>query len=198
MSINKIKERIRMIEENNFEINEVISNISTAQADTLVNLPNREKFLSRVGSVDANTEKIRNNAQSFFKTNTAFTLSNGDDVDLPTADENLIKDIYKVFINPNNLLTGEINDSTLEPTIGYQFNTNIIISLKGSDVQLYYTDGSLSKLTDMIIRVQSGYKGNIKDNNIQTIFNNLKKINGVQDVNVNQKNKRIFFTIKFN
>lgn len=199
MSIEKIRERIKMIEENNFEIDERIHNLTTKQVGDISGMtPNiRSKFLSNVGNADSAYQDMRGLMYKHFKTGSKFNITNTNEyeIDLPKQDESNIKNIYRILQN-SQVLTGEINGTSFEPVNTYMAVGNIIRSMKGGDIQLEYSDDSHSKLNNVYVKLPSNIKPNPTPNNVTQAFNDIKNLNFVDAANMKMGLKnRIKFKI---
>lgn len=119
MSIDKIKERMRMIEENNFTIDEVYNNLTSDQLNTLASMsPNkRQDMLKNVNKSDVHSEKIRSLAQNHFGTASRYGVDQPS-VALKREHEVIIMSIYAV-LKKNNMLPSEIDKQTLKPVRAY-------------------------------------------------------------------------------
>lgn len=199
MSIDKIKERIKMIEENNFEINERIYNINQKDYDSITNMDtkDRSKFLGTVGKSDAAYNRIRDRANTFFGSDSKFNIGseNCNETDIPKNDVNNIIQIYKILHN-NRLLTGEIDaNRNFMPTNGYLACDNIVKSIKGGDVSLEYSDNKLTDLKMVRIKLPSNITSTPMPNNVITAVQQINNLtNFVSGCNV-KKSKRIILII---
>ena len=195
MSIDKIKERIRMIESNDFNvINEAISGSESDIAplfkpkDTLIGkLKTKLGFndrnhdvLNAIGVSDKNSKDI----QSMVDRRLRNTYVNVNDsnmyLDIPKKDKNIIFNIYKTIKNKNINISDL--DSNYNPKIGYvkTGNNDNILSLKKSDlIQIYYDDENLTNLKGLSVF------------NKNNIFNNQDFINASNELNNNKRNYRI-------
>jgi len=148
MSIEKIRERIKMIEENNFEINEII-NINPSDLShimTGMTKNDRSDFLGNVGKGDAAYNRIKNRADDFFSTTSRFNVSDCKEGDIPNNDINNVKQIYKI-LNKYKILTSEINpNKNFDSTNGYLVCDNIIKSSEDGYIQLEYDSDKLTNL----------------------------------------------------
>jgi hypothetical protein len=195
MSIDKIKERIRMIESNDFNvINEAISGSESDIAplfkpkDTLIGkLKTKLGFndrnhdvLNAIGVSDKNSKDI----QSMVDRRLRNTYVNVNDsnmyLDIPKKDKNIIFNIYKTIKNKNINISDL--DSNYNPKIGYvkTGNNDNILSLKKSDlIQIYYDDENLTNLKGLSVF------------NKNNIFNSQDFINAFNELNNNKGNYRI-------
>jgi hypothetical protein len=189
MSIDKIKERIKMIEENNFNIiNEAISGSET-EITPLFN-PNslmgkiKKKFgfndrdqgaLNAIAKVDKNSRDIQSTVDSVLRGGTRVNI--GDNVEIPKKDINTIINIYKA-INNKNIKISDL-DSNYKPKTGYTKNKNILTLEKQDLVQIYYDDENLTNLKGLSVF------------NKNNIFNNQDFINASNELNNNKRNYRI-------
>lgn len=196
MSIEKIRERIKMIEENNFEINERIHNINQSDYDTIANMDSkdRSKFLGAVGKADSAYNRIRDRANSFFGTTSKFNIGNENcnEVDIPKTDINNIIQIFKILHN-NKILTGEIDPNRNYIAInGYLGCNNIISSLKGGDIKLEYSDDNFTDLKNVYIKLPSNIQTNPIPNNVTTAITQINNLtNFVNGCNIKKATKRI-------
>jgi hypothetical protein len=191
MSIDKIKERIKMIEENNFEINEAVGqvNLKTGNVAAISKLPQNQidaiyKSLSRSSAPLVKAKNIANDALGGSTTSISGNLNI---VTLEPTHFNRIKNIFTVLKN-DNVFPPEIDDNTFNPKIGYSGtksnNLYIVKSERNGHVRFYFNDENQSKLLKLIIL----YPQNTHIHDINTAVVNLNNIiGGVNGKNVVQK-----------
>jgi hypothetical protein len=209
MSIDKIKERIKMIEENNFNIiNEAISGSESditplfKPKDTLIGkLKTKLGFndrnhdvLNAIGVSDKNSKDI----QSMVDRRLRNTYVNVNDsnmyLDIPKKDKNIIFNIYKTIKN-NNINISDL-DSNYNPKIGYvkTGSNDNILSLKKSDlIQIYYDDENLTNLKSMVIFNKNNRYSNKSFSDLANELNVNKKNYKINTVNFNTKQIEISF-----
>ena len=157
MSIDKIKDRIRMIEENNFEINEINrTELSQHDINTLLQMnPSKASAILRsAGYADTAYNNIKNIASTHFKKSSSVMI--GDEVELPNKDVNFVTNILRIF-NSVNLLPNDYDKRSYKPRKNkYRINNNTISSLFNYDVRLEYDDERLTNLEYMYVYLHHG------------------------------------------
>jgi len=192
MSIDKIRERIKMIEENNFEINESSNTLTQNQAGAFQAMdPKRASgLLKSIGKADAAYGKALDITRQHFNKVSQFNINDGETIDIPHKDIPWVKEIYKIF-SDHHLLSGEISKNKFEPHYGYVKNNNVINTLKTSEIQLRYSDANLTTLDNMILFISSG----VTQNNTNFI-DLVKELNNKNyNINVNSANNRLYILI---
>jgi hypothetical protein len=213
MSIEIIKQRIRMIENNDFSLsndtlNEAISGSEKdirplfEPKDTLIG-----KIKTKLGFNDRNTDilnaigvsdKNSKDIQSMVDRRLRNTYVNVNDsnmyLDIPKKDKNIIFNIYKTIKN-NNINISDL-DSNYNPKIGYvkTGSNDNILSLKKSDlIQIYYDDENLTNLKSMVIFNKNNRYSNKSFSDLANELNVNKKNYKINTVNFNTKQIEISF-----
>ena len=213
MSIEIIKQRIRMIENNdlslsNDTLNEAISGSEKdirplfEPKDTLIG-----KIKTKLGFNDRNTDilnaigvsdKNSKDIQSMVDRRLRNTYVNVNDsnayLDIPKKDKNIIFNIYKTIKN-NNINISDL-DSNYNPKIGYvkTGSNDNILSLKKSDlIQIYYDDENLTNLKSMVIFNKNNRYSNKSFSDLASELNVNKKNYKINTVNFNTKQIEISF-----
>lgn len=213
MSIEIIKQRIRMIENNDFSLsndtlNEAISGSEKdirplfEPKDTLIG-----KIKTKLGFNDRNTDilnaigvsdKNSKDIQSMVDRRLRNTYVNVNDsnayLDIPKKDKNIIFNIYKTIKN-NNINISDL-DSNYNPKIGYvkTGSNDNILSLKKSDlIQIYYDDENLTNLKSMVIFNKNNRYSNKSFSDLASELNVNKKNYKINTVNFNTKQIEISF-----
>lgn len=192
MSIEKIKERIKMIEGNNFEVVESSNKLTQTQASSFQSMDPKKasNLLKTIGKADNAYGKALDITRQHFDKVSRFNISDNEAIELPHQDIQWVKNIYKIF-SDHNLLTGEINKNRFDPYYGYVLNNNIINTLKTGEVQLRYTNNSLSKLEEIQLFLSSRVTQN--DQNYIDLVDELN--NKGYNFNVGNINNRLYITI---
>ena len=213
MSIEIIKQRIRMIENNDFSLsndtlNEAISGSEKdirplfEPKDTLIG-----KIKTKLGFNDRNTDILKaigvsdknsKDIQSMVDRRLRNTYVNVNDsnayLDIPKKDKNIIFNIYKTIKN-NNINISDL-DSNYNPKIGYvkTGSNDNILSLKKSDlIQIYYDDENLTNLKSMVIFNKNNRYSNKSFSDLASELNVNKKNYKINTVNFNTKQIEISF-----
>lgn len=205
MSIEIIKERIRMIESNDFNIiNEAISGSEKdirplfEPKDTLIG-----KIKTKLGFNDRNTDilnaigvsdKNSKDIQSMVDRRLRNTYVNVDNkyFDIPKKDEDKIFKIYKL-IKDKNINISDL-DNNYKPKTGYSKagnNDNILILRKSNSIEIHYDDEKLTNLESMVI-INKKYN----DSDFSDLANELninKRNYNINKVNFNTKQIEISF-----
>jgi hypothetical protein len=214
MSIEIIKERIRMIESNDFSLandtlNEAISGsekdirplfepkIKTNLIDKIkskLGFDRNHTTLNAIGTSDKNSKDI----QSMVDRRLRNTYVNVNDsnvyLDIPKKDKNIIFNIYKTIKNKNINISDL--DSNYNPKIGYvkTGSNDNILSLKNSDlIQIYYDDENLTNLKSMVIFNKNNRYSNKSFSDLANELNNNKKNYKINTVSFNTKQIEISF-----
>jgi hypothetical protein len=179
MSIEKIKQRIKMIEDNDFStINEAYQKpgqfdtqddfdaIMKSTGGTVFNKLDPASILNKLGSANSNSNK----ANSIIKNalSGSNTLVVGDLLQLPTDYESYVFPIYKL-LKKYNILTDDLDDTTFDATVGYKpehgrnfkINNKLVLQSSREIEFLFYgeissdSDMSTNKLSEMSINLSS-------------------------------------------
>jgi hypothetical protein len=209
MSIDKIKERIKMIEENNFNIiNEVTTpgSYTKKDFDAIATSKDAAKTFYKLGKANthaSDAERLIKNALS------GSNNVNIDDekIDLP-KDYN--KEVYSIYalLKKHNILTKEINDVTFEAKNSYRITSeknytinNKLVLPPYNEIELLFkgeiNDQSKSnnnKLLSIIINLKQFAKEVTKINNFLNELNANKSKYNIKEINKIIDNKYI---IKF-
>jgi hypothetical protein len=190
MSIEKIIERIRMIEENDFNIiNEAISGSETeitplfnpkdslmGKIKTKFGFNDRDQAaLSAIAKVDKNSRDIQSTVDNVLRSGTRVNI--GDNVEIPKEDINTIIKIYKA-INNKNIKISDL-DINYKAKSGYMKtgdNKNILTLRKRDLIQIYYDNENLTNLKGLSIF------------NKNNVFNSQDFINAFNELNNNKRN----------
>ena len=201
MSIEKIKDRIRMIEENNFEIDEIvgrnvfkptdIQNIISASGDSSNNI------FKSISKMDRNLKNVNATADKILGGSSTVIITDDTVVSLNQIHQKTVQDIYEI-LNNHGILTPEINPSTWEPMSSYNAkHINNILSLytyKNGMVRLYFNDDNQTKLTFVRLLFPKGTDTKLI-NAAMHDMRNLNFINNAQ-VKTNQGLESIELTLK--
>lgn len=173
MSIEKIKQRIKMIEDNDFStINEAYQ--KPGQFDTQDDFDAIMKstgdgldpasILNKLGSANSNSNKANSIIKSALSGSN--TLVIGDLLQLPTDYESYVFPIYKL-LKKYNILTDDLDDTTFTATVGYKpehgrnfkINNKLVLQSSREIEFLFYgeissdSDMSTNKLSEMSINL---------------------------------------------
>lgn len=196
MSIEIIKQRIRMIENNDFSLsndtlNEAISGsekdirplfepkIKSSLIDKIrskLGFDRNHTTLNAIGTSDKNSKDI----QSMVDRRLRNTYVNVDNkyFDIPKKDENKIFKIYKL-IKDKNINISDL-DNNYRPKTGYSKagnNDNILILRKSNSIEIRYDDEKLTNLESMVI--------------INKKYNNSDFSDLANELNINKRNYNI-------
>lgn len=213
MSIEIIKERIRMIESNDFSLaNDTLNEaISGSEKDIRPLFEPKDTFIgklkTKLGFNDRNTDilnaigvsdKNSKEIQSMVDRRLRNTYVNVNDsntyLDIPKKDKNIIFNIYKTIKNKNINISDL--DSNYNPKIGYVKigSNNNILSLKKSDlIQIYYDDENLTNLKSIVIFNKNNRYSNKSFSDLANELSVNKKNYKINTVNFNTNNIEIIF-----
>jgi hypothetical protein len=198
MSVDKIKERIRMIENNDFTttgetVNEALTgsksevgkifepnNIGTVnkimnKVKAGLGLSTRDQDLLKTLSVsDRNTDDIQNAADQLLGRGMRVNVG-GDEYQIPRNFESTIFPIY-TLMKQHKVLTDEIDQNSFKAFNGYIRTTlrhsqieNVLVLMKKKLIMVEFTDEKLTNLTRLYIKNNR----NFDQNDFQGFFNDL-------------------------
>lgn len=198
MSVDKIKERIRMIENNDFTttgetVNEALTgsksevgkifepnNIGTVnkimnKVKAGLGLSTRDQDLLKTLSVsDRNTDDIQNAADQLLGRGMRVNVG-GDEYQIPRNFESTIFPIY-TLMKQHKVLTDEIDQNSYKAFNGYIRTTlrhsqieNVLVLMKKKLIMVEFTDEKLTNLTRLYIKNNR----NFDQNDFQGFFNDL-------------------------
>jgi hypothetical protein len=140
MSIEKIKQRIKMIEDNDFstinEIDEKPGQYTKQDFDAIAKSGNAATTLTRLGSAGAYAKSAEKNIKSAFSGSSDRVIV-GDLIQLPSDYESYVFPIYRL-LKRYNVLTDDLDDTTFTAISGYKpehgrnFKINNKLSLQSS------------------------------------------------------------------
>ena len=210
MSIEIIKQRIRMIENNDFSLsndtlNEAISGgekdirplfepkIKSSLIDKIrskLGFDRNHTTLNAIGTSDKNSKDI----QSMVDRRLRNTYVNVDNkyFDIPKKDENKIFKIYKL-IKDKNINISDL-DNNYRPKTGYSKagnNDNILILRKSNSIEIRYDDEKLTNLESMVIINKKYNNSDFSD--LANELNINKRNYNITKVNFNTKQIEIIF-----
>jgi hypothetical protein len=186
MSIDKIKERIKMIEENNFEINEIAGrNIYTA--DDIKNIINAtgstDNIFKGISKTDRHLKNVNAAAKKILGGSSTVIITNGMVVTLNDEHQVKVEQIYQILHN-FGILTPEINNTTWLPARAYVAkNINNLLSLytdRNGMVRLYFNDNKQTQLTSLRFLFPKG----TDSNTIKSTVTEIRKLNFINNVQI--------------
>lgn len=223
MSIEKIKERIRMIENDDFSINDnnLVENIKGDEKtikhlfkpnnkNKLAQIKNKIKrglglsdvdreFLTLMGKSSQNTKDIQAAADQLLRRGGRVDLT-GQETDLPSNHKSVISKIYGLM-KVHNLLTNEINPTNLTATYGYtrvtspnSNNLDTLALLKSGYVTIQFSDDKLTNLVRINVKNNNKFNNNDFQNFHNELNNNMRNYN-IRKVSLTNSNRLI--TIDF-
>jgi len=193
MSIDKIKQRIKMIEENDFNIiNEAISGSENdirplfKPKDTLIGKiktklgfnDRNHNILNPIGTMDQNSRDVQAKVDRVLRSGTRVNIGDNTYLEIPTKDVSIIKKIYS-GIDAKNIKINDL-DNNYDPKIGYSVNGNVLKLERTGLVEIYYDDINLTNLKSMVIF------------NKNNVFNNRDFINAFNELNSNKIGYNIY------
>jgi len=224
MSIEKIKQRIQMIESNDFTLdNEPINEVVTAkQKDveqtfkpntfSLNNLLNKVRrglglsdrdrnLLSTITTTDSNTREIQAAADRLLRGGDATRVDiDGQTENLPRQHSNSIHRIYGLM-KKHNVLTNELSGSNFTPQFGYVRGRSpqsqigdTLVLLKSKLISIQFNDDKLTNLVRMNIKNNRKFNQNDFQNFYNELDNNKSRY-GVSGVSLTNSGQLI--TIDF-
>lgn len=148
MSLEKIKERIKMIESNNFNITESYINLKQSDYDRIVSDRGAMKSMSDLATGLSNASDANQVAKSALNVQTRVSI--GDVIELPSKFREILFKIYREMLN-HKILTHEINKSDFSAKIGYKVSDysgdserNQLSTERNSDIVIRF-DGDVNK-----------------------------------------------------
>ena len=201
MSIEKIKERIKMIEENNFEINEITGtlNIDPNKLDTVTKDISKTKGkghavqtdFTKAGAALGYANKARNTISGAF--NNDVNVYIGNDVTIPNEHNQKIEAVYELLKNNNALPKSEVDLSTKKPVFGYSQNGNTAKLKKSGYITIIFDDDSFTTLKGMVLDFKIFKIGQQHIKNIENALNQDKSSLDIDNVVNNGTNIQIEF-----
>lgn len=208
MSIEKIKERIRMIENNDFTttgetINEVLKGSQQdieqvfkpndrSVLNQLMNKVKRglglsdrdQKLLNIMSKTDQNTREIQYAADQLLRGGGATRVDiDGRTVDLPTKHHRDIYKIYALMKTHRVLPAADLDQNTFNSKFSYLISsTNLegdtLVLLKGKSISIIFNDDKLTDLVGMVIKNRA-----FNQNDFRSFYNDLN--NNKSSYNIN-------------
>jgi hypothetical protein len=189
MSIEKIKERIKMIEDNDFTTNEIISEDINLNRDEIGKFldPKNNLVVKAASKGFANTNKVASAHAELFSGGLKFSSDNKVKA-LPQNIQNLLKPIFNEMENLG-VLPNDLTPNNYIPKSGYVigYKGNRLILDEENEISLQFTGRKLDVLDTMfIVNV-----GNFNQNNFNTLYNNLNNNKGnfnIKNIKLNGRN----------
>lgn len=195
MSIEIIKQRIRMIENNDFSLsNDTLNEAISGSEEDIRALfePNRNRTtLNAIAKVDKNSRDIQSTVDSVLRGGTRVNIDNKY-FDIPKKDTNIIFKIYKT-IKDKNINISDLDDN-YNPNTGYSKagnNDNILILRKSNSIEIHYDDEKLTNLKSMVIINKKYNNSDFSD--LANELNINKRNYNITKVNFNTKQIEIIF-----
>jgi len=197
MSIEKIKNRIVMIENNDFTIKEVITG-SDSDLDALFTKAD-DSALKAVANVDYSIDKTKDLYNKWMggeKINNDDPINkNSKPEDIPTKDHSIVHEIYKEM-EKRNILPNDLEKGTFKPKYGYLRNqTGVkLILFKEKLISVLYSDAKLMDIKSMNILI--GNK--VSNNDFVDFYTELDRNRTKYKINkITMVNKGTGISIKF-
>lgn len=173
MSIEKIKQRIKMIEENDFNITEVTyaSNLEPDEIDALKNVASTHKAVKNATTAVSNAEKIASSTLNVGSTQSTQQGSNGKYYELP---EEFNKQVYPIFVLIKKYNITDDIESNGKPIFGFSKpvfkggRNDTLVLQKSQIVQIQFTDNNLGKIKSINVKK---YKAN--PNNVDAFYEDI-------------------------
>jgi hypothetical protein len=204
MSIEKIKERIRMIESNDFTLNgELINEMVTGSPDELETLFTKadNSSVKAIALGDDSIDKVNTEYDKWLggerigSDNSNNVANNAKPENIPQKDEKVVFGIYREMLNKNQL-PSDLDKSKFKPIHGY-FRSQTGVSLilfKEKLIKLTYSDAKLTNLKSMNITRGK----NIKNNDFVDLFNEFTANKSKYKISkISMVNKGTTISIKF-
>ena len=201
MSIEKIKQRIKMIEENDFNITEVTysSNLEPDEIDALKADDSTYKAVKGASDAVSNAEKI---ARSTFDTvgsdggsqNNSNGGTNANYIQLPSQFEKVVYPILALVKRYN--ISDDIAPNG-KPIFGYSKpvfkggRSNTLVLEKSQIVQVEFTDDKLSKLTSINVKKYKSAPASVN-----AFYNDINKNKNNYNIDLVTNTKK-FIVLKF-
>jgi hypothetical protein len=201
MSIEKIKQRIKMIEGNDFNITEVTysSNLEPDEIDALKADDSTYKSVKAASDAASNAEKI---ARDTFRTvgldsgsqNSSNDETNGNYIQLPSQFE---KTVYPILALVKRYNISDDIAPNGKPIFGYSKpvfkngRSNTLVLQKSQIVQVEFTDDKLSKLKSINVKKYKAVPASIN-----AFYNDIYKNKNTYNVD-SVSNTEKFIVIKF-
>jgi hypothetical protein len=173
MSIEKIKNRIMMIENNDFTIKEVISG-SNSDLETLFTKAD-DSAVKAVARADYSADKTNDLYNKWLD---GEKIDNDDPInknakpeDIPKKDRSIVFGIYKEM-EVRNILPNDLQKGTFKPKHGYfRSQTGVkLILFKEKLISILYSDAKLKNIKSMNILIGN----NVKNNDFVDFYDELK------------------------
>lgn len=171
MSIDKIKERIKMIENNDFTTNEIISediNLNRDEIGKFLDPSNKDVIKAASKGFD-NTNKVASAHTELFGGGLKFTSDNKVKA-LPQNIQSLVAPIF-VEMENLNILPDDLTPGDFQPKIGYEvsYKGNRLILADNNEISLQFTSRRLDILDTMFIT----NVGNFNQSEFNNLYNKL-------------------------
>jgi hypothetical protein len=197
MSIDKIKERIRMIENNDFVITgDTLNEAITGSEDdmraifaqrkgmlpklrSMLGLRDRDSgsdnTLATLSKADKNTRDIQAAADRLFNTDGATRINMNNSENIPSKDHSKVHKIFDLMKKHNILPLNDLGQNN-NPKYGYvrsnsqNGQNDVLVLLKTQSIQLQYDDDKLTKLISMVI---SNRNRRVNQNDFNAFYNEI-------------------------
>lgn len=196
MSLEKIKQRIKMIENNDFNINESVYSPKLDQddVDTLKADYDTHVSVTKASKAVSGAEKIARDTLGGDSSGDLPNNSSGNYINLPSQYDKQVSPILSLVKKYN--ITDDV-DTNGKPVFGYTKpvfkggRNNTLLLQKSGIVQIEFIDDSLSKLKSINVKK---YKS--KPSNVDAFFNDVTKNKNKYGI-VSVVNTTKFIVIKF-
>jgi hypothetical protein len=197
MSIDKIKERIRMIENNDFVITgDTLNEAITGSEDdmkaifaqrkgmlpklrSMLGLRDRDSgsdnTLVTLSKADKNTRDIQAAADRLFNSDGATRINMNNSENIPSKDHSKVHKIFDLMKKHNILPLNDLGQNN-NPKYGYvrsnsqNGQNDVLVLLKTQSIQLQYDDDKLTKLISMVI---SNRNRRVNQNDFNAFYNEI-------------------------
>jgi hypothetical protein len=197
MSIEKIKQRIKMIEENDFNITEATyaSNLEPDEIDALKADASTHKVVTNATKAVSNAERIaRDTLGGVGSENGSYDTANDNYVQLPSQFD---KQVYPILILVKKYNISDDIAPNGKPIFGYSKpvfkggRSNTLVLQKSQIVQVEFTDDKISKLKSINVK-----KYKTAPASISAFYNDINKNKSTYNI-ASVTNTEKFIVIKF-
>ena len=201
MSIDKIKERIKMIESNDFNlVNEYRLDLPKDAVRSLADDPKlRDRVTGKISKAFSTIDQARAIAKRGLSGSAKVNVGNEIIRVLDPEVQNKVNDVFNLMRN-HQILTDEI-DTQNRPVYGYELNqnattqtTNSLILLKKGNIVLEFHDNDLKDIFRLSIRFGRGFKTNDVNSFVNDLRQNSSNL-GIANIGFNSNNQ--FVSIEY-
>lgn len=185
MSIEKIKERIRMIENDDFSTKEIVSediNLSRDEIGKFLDPKNKKSVKAASIGFDA-ADKVSSAHSELFGRGVKFSSDNKIK-SLPQNIQNIVNPIF-AQMESLNILPDDLTPSTYQPKNGYDISRrgNRLTLANDSEISLQFNSTKLDVINTMYINNIGNFNQNDFNKFYNVLYNNRSKLN-IKDVKI--------------